>query len=205
MAELTRRTFQTELRVEQEEGKPATVTGLAVPYNALSVDLGGFREMFVPGAFKRTIRDKDEIFIDVEHDRTKKLARTSTKTARLIDSDEGLSVRFTVPDTTLGRDTLEEIRSGLIDGMSIAFSEAEDEWTGLTDNVIRSVKRAKLHAVTLTSYPAFQQTAGTVAERAFAEYRSTQETPPAEPPAEPTKTSEAEINRRRAEIELAEI
>lgn len=171
--EIEKRTFRTELRVEPKDGK-ARITGLAVPYNAASEDLGGFREMFKPDAFDDSLKGDGEIRAGVEHDWGKKLARRSKGTLELDNREDGLRVAITLPGTTVGKDAEEEVRAGLLDGMSIEFRDAESEWTGRGDDTIRIVKRAKLVGVTLTGYPAYPQTAGTVALRSLEEYRSTQ-------------------------------
>ncbi|MCE5267225.1 MAG: HK97 family phage prohead protease [Planctomycetaceae bacterium] len=160
-----------ELRVGTTDGKP-TITGLAVPYNAPSEDLGGFREIFKPGAFAESLANRDDIFADVEHDAKRKLGRRSAGTLALTETREGLRVTITPPDTSVGRDTMEEVRAGLLDGMSISFAKPQDRYTGTGANIVREINKATLRAVTLTSYPAYTQTAGTVALRSFSEYRA---------------------------------
>jgi HK97 family phage prohead protease len=171
----TVRCFQVkELRIEdpKEKGGPPVITGLGVPYNAPSEDLGGLREVFKPGTCRNL---QDDIFIDVEHDPGRKLGRTSAKTANVQDDPKGLRVSVTVPDTTVGRDTLEEVRNGTLDGMSIAFTDPEDSWDGHGDAILRTITGANLEAVTLTSYPAFRQTAGSLALRSLDAYKATEE------------------------------
>ena len=168
-----RRCFRSDgLRVQERDGK-ATITGLAVPYNAPSEDLGGFRETFKRGAFKESL-DSD-MFADVEHDRAKKLGRTTAGSLRFKSSPEGLRFEIDVPDTTVGRDALEEVRNGTLDAASIAFTDPEDEWRGKEGNLTRNITQATLRAVTLTSFPAYPQTAGTVTQRSLDEWRSQQE------------------------------
>ena len=182
--EETRRCWPCELRVVKTENRadgqekapePDRIVGLAIPYNKPSEDLGGFREVWKPGAFRETLNGTEDVFADVEHDRARKLARRNQKTLTLQETREGLRVEIAVPDTTTGRDTLEEVRNGLLDGMSIAFTDAEEEYSGKGDQITRTVKQAKLRAVTLTSFPAFPQTAGTLAARSLTEYRKQQE------------------------------
>ena len=160
-----------ELRVDDVDGK-TRISGLAVPYNAPSEDLGGFREIFKPGAFKDSLAGADDIFADVDHDGTKRIGRRSAGSVEFKDGRDGLRVTITPPDTTAGRDAVEEVRSGLLDGMSICFCGAEDSYKGKGDSIIREIGKATLRAVTLTSYPAYRQTAGTVSVRSLDEYRA---------------------------------
>lgn len=173
----TQRCYQAEeLRVvepDTEGGRPKIV-GLAVPYKALSEDLGGFREQFMPGSLGESIASRD-VFADVEHDRDRKLGRTSKGTLSLKESRKGIMATITIPDTTVGRDTLEEVRNGSLDAMSIVFAEPKDKYSGKAGAIVRNIERADLQAVTLTSYPAYRQTAGSLAQRSLDEYRTEQE------------------------------
>lgn len=197
-----RRCFKTEsLRViEATDGGRPKIAGLAVPFGAPSEDLGGFREIFKRGAFNDSLAE-DDIFVDIEHDRTRKLGRTSKGTVSFKSSHEGLRAEVTVPDTTLGRDTLEEVRNGTLDGMSIAFTDPVEEWRGKEGDLTRHIGKATLRAVTLTSYPAYPQTAGTLTERSLADWRTKQEeetTPEYDPAVDPEKL------RKRIELEEME-
>lgn len=169
-----RRCYRSEgLRVQGREDGQATITGLAVPFGAPSEDLGGFREVFKRGAFKESLGD--DVFADVEHDRTRKLGRTTAGTLRFRTSKEGLRFEIDVPDTTIGHDTLAEVRNGSLDAASIAFTDPTEEWKGKEGNLTRQINKATLRAVTLTSFPAYKQTAGTLAERSLEAWRRQQE------------------------------
>jgi len=157
----------SELRINATGGKE-TITGLAVPWNAPSEDLGGFREVFQRDAFDLS----GEMFADIEHDHTRKLGRTGPGTLRFRSSPEGLRFEVDVPNTTVGRDALEEVRNGTLDAASIAFTDPVCEWRGPKNNLTRHISKATLQAVTLTSFPAYPQTAGTVTQRALEAYRS---------------------------------
>jgi len=211
-----------ELRIDDSDGKPK-ITGLAVPYNAPSEDLGGFREVFKPGAFKESLAGADDIFADVDHDGTKRIGRKAAGSLEVKESREGLRVTITPPDTSVGRDALEEVRSGLLDGMSICFCNPEDTYKGKGDSIVREITKASLRAVTLTSYPAYRQTAGTVSVRSLDEYRTgleaeeaaaakaaeEQRAKEAEDAAKAAEQAEAErkaiIDTERARIDLMEV
>ena len=49
------RVFPVELRVEGDDEK-RTIVGHAAVFNKLSLDLGGFRERIIPGAFGKAIK-----------------------------------------------------------------------------------------------------------------------------------------------------
>jgi HK97 family phage prohead protease len=163
MSEPEKRCWQPceELRVVEEAGKPTRIRGLAVPYNSPSEDIGGFREVFRFGAFGESLAS-GELHADVEHDRRQILGRAKKGTLAFEETNRGLFAEITLPKTQLGADIAESVRNGNLDAMSIAFADAEDDIRRQNGQVIREVKKATLRAVTLTAWPAYRQTAGTV-------------------------------------------
>lgn len=171
---------QCELRiVGGENGEPERVEGLAVPYNQLSEDLGGFVERIMPGAFGDSIRSTGDhdLRADVEHDQRLLLGRASKGTLEFRDSQEGLWAVITKPDTTLGNDTFAQVRNGNLDGMSIAWQRAgtEDRFLEEGGRTVREVLKAKLAGVTLTSIPAYRQTVDTLVMRSLETWRKEQD------------------------------
>ena len=191
-----------ELRATIADGKPPMVGGLAVPYEQLSADLGGFREKIAPGAFRATLEGGGDVRADVEHQRAVKLARRSKGSLRLADSPAGVSAEIDLPDTTVGRDTLEEVRGGLLDGMSIGFLVNAEDFSVEDGETVRTVTDAVLTAVTLTQFPAYPQTSGTVDIRSLEAWRTQQNTDEtAEKEAERVRNS----NKRGRELDHPEL
>ena len=198
----TRRCYKTtELRIDDSDGKPKII-GLAVPYNAPSEMMWDFVEVFKPGAFRESLAGDDDMFADVEHDHTRKLGRRSKGTLEFQSKKDGLYATITPPDTATGRDTIQEDREGLLDAMSIAFADPEDTYKGKGESIVREINKATLKGVTLTSFPAYRQTIGTVAERTFAEYSSTLE---AEEAAETQATEQRTEEEQQAATEAEEV
>ncbi len=162
-----------ELRVVESEGKPATIEGLAAPYGRLSEDLGGFHERIMPGAFDAALKSDADMRVDVEHDPAQLLARRSKGTADFASEADGLHVRFQVPDTTRGRDTLEDVRNGNLDGLSITWrvQGTQDQWIEDGGEVVREVVAAPLTGVTLTHRPAYRQTVDTLTLRSLEQHQ----------------------------------
>jgi hypothetical protein len=172
MTEMEKRVYHAreELRLIEEEGKPTRVVGLAVPYNQLSDDMNGLREQIAPGAFTEALSSGRDLRADVEHDRRHLLARTKNGTLKFEDRADGLYIDLTLPDTTLGRDTAAEIRSQTRDALSVSweFEGVEDRFASDSDNqIVRTVTKAPLTGVALTAWPAYPQTAGTLAMRSL--------------------------------------
>lgn len=142
--------------------------GIAIPFNSLSGDLGGFKEMILPGAFDESL-DQD-IRALIEHDPNRIIGRTTSHTLLLQKSDSGnaLLARIDPPNTTAVNDLIESIRRRDINGMSFGFKVLEDEWDLDLEMPIRYVKRGVLLEVSITSLPAYLATDVSVARSIFA-------------------------------------
>jgi HK97 family phage prohead protease len=157
-----------ELPIELEERSASapTIKGISPPFNSKSVDLGGFREVFAPGAFDGVVgrhRNDPRGGLDVvalfNHDANLVLGRTTSGTLDLATSERGLSYAITPPDTTLGRDLLTLIRRGDIYGASFAFSIAQggESWTHEADGTsLRTITSVgELYDVSVVTRPAY--------------------------------------------------
>jgi len=142
-----------------EQTSPATLAGYCLLWDALSVNLGGFRERIARGAFDESLaqvsRREHSITLQTEHDTRNLLGRTGANLT-LTPDEHGL--RFVVrplPNTTLTRDTLELVRTGILRGVSFGFSGAIDSWDRSGKVAIRTVTRLRLHEVSLVTHPAY--------------------------------------------------
>jgi HK97 family phage prohead protease len=95
-----------ELRVVKT-GKATKLCGYASVYNVDSRDLGGFTEQIAPGTFDAVLATNPDVRCLVDHDPAKLLGRTASGTLSLRSDYKGLYYEVQMPDTTLGRDTLE--------------------------------------------------------------------------------------------------
>jgi HK97 family phage prohead protease len=143
----------------RKSGNSRTLVGLALPYGKLSVDLGNFREKFMPGAFTASLQTSPDVRLNMDHsmDVSKVLARTTAGTLKLRESSAGLELEASLPSFA---DSLsEQIERGDVSGLSISFSADEDDWQDTSDGVIRTVKRASLgNHISVVSSPAYPQT-----------------------------------------------
>jgi len=153
------RTNHIELRAE---GDGRTFTGYASVFNEPSLPLP-FTEIVKPGAFKRSIQSRNRMMLLWNHDTSNPLASTRNGSLQLAEDARGLKVTATLPDTTLGRDIAELVRTGVIDAMSFGFSVKKDSWS--QDGQTRYLEDVSLYEVSLVSTPAYEQTSGTVSVR----------------------------------------
>jgi HK97 family phage prohead protease len=150
---------EVELR-ESEDGK-RSINGYAVKWEQLSEKLGyffRFREKFAKGAFADSLRnDKQKALWN--HNSDFVLGSTKSGTLSLVEDEIGLRFNIDLPENTWGKDAYESIKRGDVDGVSFGFKKEVDEWDESDpDNVIRTIKKAKLFEVSPTPFPAYPQT-----------------------------------------------
>jgi HK97 family phage prohead protease len=146
------------LRIKKTDDGPGTIDGHAAVFNRTSRPMKTpngrvFVERILPGAFTDAIAAGADTKATIHHDGEKTLARSSKGTLSLREDRDGLAVEIQLPNTTLGKDTAEDVRCGNFDKMSFAFRSAEDEWERRTDGTyLRTLKKvAGLADVTLTN------------------------------------------------------
>lgn len=167
MAEIEMRAWQDcrlEIR-EAADGGPSRIVGRAVPYGELSLDLGGFREIIVAGAFD--IADKD-IRSLWQHDSSMVLGRTSAGTMALTTDERGIYPDITPPDTQWARDAMVSLKRGDVSGFSFGFVVDEDNWVVTGREIVRQVLHAQLLEVSPVTFPAYPQTSAQVRDRVAA-------------------------------------
>ena len=167
------RYFDSEVR---GEGESREIRGTAAVFGKRSQNLGWFVEVIDKNAFDNC--DMGDVIACRNHDPDKVMARTSNKSLELSTSGDGLHYRFDAPNTTVGNDTLEDIRIGNIDKSSFAFTIKRDKWETLDDgNELRTILEIdKLYDVSPVTNPAYLQTdvqanSLEVAKRSYEEWK----------------------------------
>jgi HK97 family phage prohead protease len=140
--------------------------GHAAVFDRLSEDLGGFRERFRRGAFRKVLdRDPDVRFL-INHDGLP-LARTKSRSLDLSEDPRGLRVYAELAPTQQARDLRLVVKRGDVDQMSFAFSmfdasgerTGRDIWEEVDGQPVRTVVAVgSLHDVSVVTYPAYRQT-----------------------------------------------
>ena len=163
MAKIETRVSTQKFEV-REDGDGMTFEGYAAVFNSPSQPLP-FTEKIAPGAFRRSLRSRNDIKILWNHDTGSVLGSTRAGTLSLTEDNYGLKVRATLPNTQLGRDTAELVRRGDIDSMSFGFSvpSGGDDWN--SDGTERTLRSVRLHEVSIVAFPAYEATAGTASVR----------------------------------------
>ena len=145
-----KRSYNGEARAV--EGR--TVEGYASVFNSMSEDLGGFREIILPGAFKNALGD--DVRALYNHDSNYLLARTTSGTLELKEDDKGLYYRFDMPNTSYGNDLLELYRRGDLTQSSFGFTVEKDSWRMEDGQHVRYIESvSSLFDVSPVVYPAY--------------------------------------------------
>lgn len=187
--ELFLRSTPPELR--SADGEPAQIVGYAAVFNT-PTDIFWFREQIAPGAFTRTLKEKPDVRALFDHDSGKPIGRTTNGSLSLREDQTGLSVEITPPETTVGKDTIENVRSGLVTGMSFGFNVVTDEWSMRDGKELRTIHDLDLWEVSVVTFPAYE------AAQAQARDRGCQWADPKEIFDLRTAQKEAGIKRRQA-------
>ena len=148
----------SELRLDASGDAPK-ITGYAARFNTWT-DIGGmFREMVLPGAFKKTIKEAD-IRALWNHDPNYVLGRNKAGTLSLAEDDKGLQVDIKPLDATWARDLMESMKRGDVNQMSFGFQAVQtvDDFNEDT----RQLKEVRLFDVSVVTYPAYPTTTAQV-------------------------------------------
>jgi len=159
MAKRETRNFDADFEI-REKGDGMTFVGYAAKFNSRSENLGGFVETIMPGAFKRSLRSRNDVKLLVNHDAGRVLASSRAGTLRLKEDSVGLRVEADLPNTTDGRDMAELLRRGDLSSMSFGFSVVKDSWSG--DGTERSLESVRLFETSIVAFPAYQATEASV-------------------------------------------
>ena len=174
---------ECEIVIETRASGREAIRGLAIPYNRLSLDLGGFRERILPGSFDKILnrqRGRGEILSYYNHNSDMLLGRESAGTLEITADDRGISYMVEPPDTTAGRDVLALVRARLLKGSSFAFTVSQKGGERFTNDengkAIREIVEASgLYELGPVNVPAYgSATSAVVAQRSYAAWLSAQ-------------------------------
>ena len=156
---MEKRYFNIETRTEKREDGSTNITGHAAVFNKLSSNLGGFREIIAPGAFRDALsKETLDCRCLINHDPNLLLARATKDggTLKLEETNQGLQYSFSVPDTTYGRNIIVSMERGDISQSSFAFTIEEDSWETTEDGEVRTITKIRdLWDTSIVTYPAY--------------------------------------------------
>ena len=167
---------------EDANGQPSrTVIGHPIVYGVRSVNLTPWSdtrvvfEILEPGCITQDVFDRSDVIYNNNHStRIEDMIGRCYKgkgTLSIKPGERNVEIRCDYPNTTVGNDTLEQIRLGNVFGMSFAF---RDDWEDTENGVsyertndvedgkevwLRHVKKITgLYDVAIVTHPAYEQT-----------------------------------------------
>lgn len=173
-----RRFISPKIEVRNDDEDRTVIEGVAIVVGR-KTNLGWFDEIVAPGAFDE--RMNDDVVALFNHDPNLPLARTTSQAEGHLelykDTEGNLAYRFMIPNTTIGKDLAENIRTGVITSSSFAFRIAEDKWEyadSEKENDLRTIlKLERLYDISPVTYPAYNDTS--VAVRSLERSHETEE------------------------------
>lgn len=166
------RQLTTKLELRKLGNETEVIEGYALKFDRWSDTLGWFypfREKLEPGCLDDA--DTSNVVALFNHDQSQILGRTGANLDLEIDNI-GLKFRIKPTNTTLSNDLLENIRSGVINQCSFAFTipdeDDAEEWreneeTGVYERFIKKIDR--LYDVSVVTTPAYPDTEAVVGAR----------------------------------------
>lgn len=151
-------TVVTQIRSDSGDGTLglngyACVTGVAYEVNDW---LGTYEETVEPGSFSKTLAEKDDVRLLLNHDGLP-LARTKSGTLRLSEDNTGLATDADLDKRSgLTNDVSVAMERGDLDQMSFAFQVTRQEWN--EDYTQRFIREVKLFDVSVVTFPASPST-----------------------------------------------
>lgn len=177
------RTIQTAVETREAENGNNVIEGYALKFNTRSQVLGAF-STFVETLDRHCLDNADmrSTVATFNHDQSQIIGRVGANMSLNID-DVGLRFAVTLPDTTIAHDVLENIRAGILNKCSFAFTmpadDSADDWQKSDEegiDYLRTIRKIdRLHDVSVVTTPAYLDT--TVGARSLERAKQVKEGP----------------------------
>lgn len=165
--EIRQVTTQIELRSDGESNE--IIEGYALKFDKWSDNLGWFREKLASKSLEKT--DMSNVTALFNHNESQILGRSGINLELDVDNI-GLRFKVKPTDTSYSRDLMENIRQGVINQCSFAFTvsreQDSEEWrenleSGIYERTIKNID--KLYDVSVVTTPAYPDTEAVVGAR----------------------------------------
>lgn len=141
--------FRNKIKVNDD----MILEGYVVKWDSLSCKIGGMYEKVRKGAFSKSLKEND-IKALYQHDETKVLASTTSKSLELIEDEVGLRYKVKLNNTTWAKDCYECAED--LDGVSFGFYLRKYTDTPKGDFFIRELIDVDLFEISFVTYPAYE-------------------------------------------------
>lgn len=169
---------EAELTIETRASGQTAIVGYAAVFNRRSLDLGGFFEVILPGAFDAVLsrqRGAHDVVAVFNHDSNIVLGRTSSGTLELSSDEKGL--RYSVVPPATRADIVELINRRDVRGSSFAFTvdKTGESFGNSGGAAIRTIREVSgLYDVGPVVNPAYPSSTSGISLRSFEAWRASQ-------------------------------
>lgn len=136
--------------------------GYAAVFNEPTI-IWDFEEVIAPGAFSRALKENQDVRTLFNHDPNYPLARSKNGSLVLREDGKGLWTESKLSKNPTSDSIADYVRTGLVSGMSFAFTVRRNEWqfqeigsAELDKRIITEI--GVLYDVGPVTYPAYEQT-----------------------------------------------
>ncbi|WP_160684702.1 HK97 family phage prohead protease [Clostridium sp. C2-6-12] len=171
------------------------IDGYIAKFDSQTELFEGFYEKIDRSAFDNTLKDGHNIFLLYHHQWYKPLASTQTGTLTLSVDNIGLRFNAVINDNlSYGKDAIELIKQGLIQGCSFGFScvRESNEYNSNDDSIMRTLLEVELYEGSILCIPQYQDTSVFARAKEIAEEERNKL----------QQQKDLEIRKRKLEIEL---
>lgn len=121
--------IQIESRSKDDGTTEDIITGYGIVFESESRIMGGWYP-FIETVNREALNGVDlkEVVATFNHNFDNILARADAGTLKLSIDKRGLKYEFTAPNTTYGRDLVENLKNGNVRGSSFMFTTKKDAW-----------------------------------------------------------------------------
>lgn len=164
IANLEHRSFNFEVRAEQDEKHGSIIVGRPIVYES-KTNIGDFDEIIARGALKNT--NLTDVRFLVNHDVSRiPLARSrknnENSTMQLTVDDEGMGIRVDLDteNNSDARSLYSAVQRGDVTGMSFMFGIDDEEWSDIkTTHPTRTINSiSTVVEVSAVTFPAYDET-----------------------------------------------
>lgn len=149
---IERRAAKTDIQI-RETADGVTLRGYAAVFDSVWHD-----EVVRRGAFNKTLAERDDVRLLVNHDGVP-LARSSSGTLTLGSDDRGLWVEARLDTTNpTAVELVSAMQRGDIDQMSFAFVDRTPREQRVDDEGIRNIREVQLFDVSVVTFPWYEDT-----------------------------------------------
>ena len=132
----------------RREGQQAYVDG-RIPYESLSLDMGGWREKIQRGAFTQTLKAGTDVLALWNHDTSEILGSTKAGTLNLEDQGDALTFSIRMPSSSASRLETLERRDSTSVSFGFTVDPKGDEWDLSGPETIRTLRSVHLLEVSV--------------------------------------------------------